>query len=314
MMAARGDGGRPIMGALVTTPISHRTDKQPQIHYYRRTIATKHFGTGNKDSVAPDRTATKIQSFSNKSRSRLRFVAANASIPLISQFALTYHEHWPEDGRIVKKHLDAWLKALKRICPKVGYLWILEFQTRNAPHYHVFLSMLPDPDTWAKLAEAWIRITGGTDDALWWHGPKRGKTWIAWDMGTAQYLAKYLDKESQKAVPEGFESVGRFWGNSRNIKPIPLEESLEELDELSVINEETGEFYGGKSAVIRWLGRYAEMQTHGYSRFRKRAGWSSYRILDGMRAYRQIEGYFSDYQKRQKRTKDPCRLPDCFPF
>jgi hypothetical protein len=198
---------------------------------------------------------------------------------------------------------------LRRLYPQIGYLWILEFQTRNTPHFHIFLSVAPDSETWGKLAESWVNITGGSSDALWWHGPERGQNWILWEMGTAQYLAKYLDKQSQKTVPDGFKSCGRFWGNSRNLKPIPLEVPLEALEDLSVVDESTGEYYGGQSCIIRWLGRSAEHQTHGYSRFRTRAPYSSYRILDGMKTYRQIESYFSGYENRTSRIADSSRLP-----
>ncbi len=294
---------RPLVrDSLVTTPISQRTLLEPEFHFYRRSVGTKYYNSGNSDSTPPDRTATKLEGFSNKSKSGLRYLAANATFPLISQLALTYHESWPTDGRECKKHLNAFLQYLRRNFPDIYYLWIMEFQTRNAPHFHLFLTVQPDQHTWEKLAAAWVRITGGTIEAEWWHGPKRGENWISWDMGTAGYLAKYLDKDSQKVVPEGYSNFGRFWGNSRILKPIPLAIPLEELDELSVVDEETGEFYGGKTTVLRWLGRLAEKQTYGYSKFRKRAHSGSYRILDGVNGYAQIENYFSDLN-----SKPQCR-------
>jgi hypothetical protein len=45
------------------------------------------------------------------------------------------------------------------------------------------------------------------------------KNFIPWEMRSAGYLCKYLDKEHQKRVPEGFEGVGRFWGCSRGLVP-----------------------------------------------------------------------------------------------
>jgi len=292
--AVRGDGSRPVgSGSLVSTPISQRTPLEPEFHYYRTSCATKHYNSGNTDSTPPNRAATKIQGFSNKSKSRLRKLAVNSTEPLISQLALTYHEEWPTDGRECKKHLNAFLQYLRRNYPDVYYLWILEFQTRNAPHYHLFLTIEPDQEIWKNLAAAWVRITGGTAEAEWWHGPERGENWISWDMGTAAYLAKYLDKESQKMIPEGYENFGRFWGNSRQLKPVPLAVPLETLDDLSVVDKGTGEIYGGKETVLRWLGRAADKQTNGYSRFRKRANHSSYTFLDGMKFYKQIENYFS---------------------
>lgn len=310
-MSPRCGGGvvdRPTAskGALVSTPISQRNPSDPEIHWYRKTLSVVHPGTGNKNAEPPDRTLTTIASFSDKSKSRLRKVAANAAIPLISQMALTYHKEWPTDGRICKKHLNAFLQWIRRNYPDLGYLWIMEFQEKNkdhlAPHYHLYLTIEPDLAIWQRMAETWVRITGGTDDALWWHGPKRGINWMLWDMGTAQYLAKYLDKERQKVIPDGYINFGRFWGNSKNITPVPLTAPLEILDDLSVIDESTGEIYGGKETVIRWLGRAAEKQTKGYSRFRKRAPYSSYSILDGVKIYQQVEDYFSLLNQRKAKN------------
>lgn len=40
-------------------------------------------------------------------------------------------------------------------------------------------------------------------------------------MGNGAYTTKYLDKSSQKNVPEGFGQVGRFWGCNRGLVPDP---------------------------------------------------------------------------------------------
>lgn len=290
--ASKGEPRRRVEQPLVTTPIS----QQDRIEIFPVSLRVKRPGCGNPNQEPPDRSGSWIGSFSDNSRRRLRFRAVNAFPALVSQLALTYHNEWPTDGRTSKAHLNAWLTALRRILPGVGYLWLLEFQNRNAPHYHVFLTVPPDEKTWALLAEAWARITGGTDDQLWWHGPKRGKNWIAWDMGTGSYLCKYLDKEAQKSVPEGYHGFGRFWGNSRGLEPEPVAVPLDDLDAAHV-DQDTGEIYGGQSTVIRWLGRLAEKQTRGYSRFRSRAPHGSYTILQGASAYRRIESYFCGTKK-----------------
>lgn len=293
---AVGQAVAPIHGPLVSTSIS----QQPRLEVYKKPLSVKRPGTGNPDQVPPDRSGSWIGSFSDKSKSRLRFLTQAAFPDLVSQFGLTYHDQWPTDGRTSKAHLNAWLVALRRIVPGVRYLWLLEFQKRNAPHYHVFLTIPPDAKKWNLLAEAWTRITGGSDDQLWWHGRKRGKNWIAWDMGTGSYLCKYLDKEAQKAIPEGYHSFGRFWGNSRGLKP-KIDIPLSDVDRAcSVIDQDTGEIYGGATTVIRWLGRLAEKQTRGYSRFRTRAQHGSYTMLNGASAYKQIEGYFYNLQEGKK--------------
>lgn len=276
-------------GALVPTPIS----QQDCFEVYEDSLAVKR--SGGSSPVPPDRSDTEIDAFSSKSRSRLRKKAVNASPALISQFLLTYHNEWPTDGRISKSHLNAWLTALRRIIPGVGYLWILEFQQKNgrfAPHYHVFLTVPPDRQLQSKLAAAWIRITGEVNQQRIDFN-NHVNNWIDWVMGNGKYLCKYLDKEAQKCLPEGSSNFGRFWGNSRGLAPVQEKIPLDEVEErCSVVDRETGEIYGGTKTVIRWLGRLAEKQTNGYSRFRTRAQNFSYSMFGGAKAYRQIERYF----------------------
>lgn len=286
-----GDPGHaPGAGAapLVTTSIS----QQNRIELYRLALKLKRPGTGNQAAIAPDRSGTNLDGFSAKSRSGLRFLAENSARPLVSQFGLTYHNEWPTDGRICKAHLNAWLTAVRRILPGVGYLWLLEFQKRNAPHFHVFLTVPPDEETRLLLAAAWCRITSpGNATALRFHQDQRN--WIPWIMASSGYLCKYLDKEAQKSIPDGYHSFGRFWGNSRCLKPQPDQTiPLDDVDYLQQVDNETGEVYGGSSTVLRWLGRLAEKQTRGYSRFRLRSARGSYSIRCGAAAYRQIAEYF----------------------
>ncbi|ALC16661.1 hypothetical protein DSOUD_1889 [Desulfuromonas soudanensis] len=297
-VAGIGVGGAPLgatshgQSPLVTTSIS----QQNRLELFPVSLRVKRPGQGNPDQTPPDRSGSWIGSFSAGSRRRLRFRAVNAFPALVSQFGLTYHDQWPVDGRTSKAHLNAWLTAVRRIIPGVGYLWLLEFQKRNAPHYHVFLTVPPDEETRLKLAEAWCRITSpGDAKALRFHQDQRN--WITWDMGTGSYLCKYLDKEAQKAIPDGYHGFGRFWGNSRGLEPEPVEIPLDDLDGAANVDQDTGEIYGGQSTVIRWLGRLAEKQTGGYSRFRKRAPHGSYTILQGAAAYKQIERYFCNTKK-----------------
>lgn len=293
MMAGAGDGGaraaeRPAPLPLVTTSIS----QQDRFEIFPTATRVVRPGTGKMNSPPPDRSGTTLEGFSDKSRANLRFFAENSKLPLVSQFGLTYHNEWPTDGRTSKAHLNAWLTAVRRLLPDVGYLWLLEFQKRKAPHYHVFLTVPPDEQIRLKLAEAWCRITSpGDSEALRFHQDRRN--WIAWEMQTANYLCKYLDKEAQKDIPDGYSNFGRFWGNSRNIKPVPRRTiPIEDAEHISQLDHETGEIYGGSATIIRWLGRLAERQTKGFSKFRKRAATGSYTMRRGAAAFEQIERYF----------------------
>jgi hypothetical protein len=82
------------------------------------------------------------------------------------------------------------------------------------------------------------------------------------------------------------------------MKPEFIGFPVDDLDQLSTVDTQTGEIYGGKETVLRWLGRLAEKQTRGYSRFRTRVAHSSYTLLDGVKAYDQIERYFSNLSQK----------------
>jgi len=270
---------------LVTSSISRQ-----EIQIFPESVRVKRPGSVGENHQVPDRSGTSIQGFSSKARRNLRFAAVNAWPRLISQFGLTYHNEWPQDGRESKRHLDNFLRQLRRICPDVGYLWLMEFQQRNAPHYHLFLTIPPNRDLQLRLAEAWTAITSPGDlQALNVH--QNQKNWIPWEMNNASYLAKYLDKEAQKSIPKGYHAFGRFWGCNRDLVKDPVRIPVEDLSVLDQVDEETGEIVEGEKLLIRWLGRLAEKQTGGLSRFRSRASRGSYTVLRGSAGYRQIERY-----------------------
>ena len=272
---------------LVTTPISH----SDTLELYPVSLRINRPDTGNQLAEPPDRTHTTIDQFSSKSKSRLRFNAVNAFPRLISQLGLTYHNDWPKDGRICKKHLNLFLNQLRKHFPSVLYLWIMEFQKRNAPHFHVFLSIPPDAETRKLLAELWTNITSPNDSqALAFHDNE--KNWISWEMNKANYLVKYLDKDAQKSIPPTYANFGRFWGNSRNLVHPPISIDISTLDNLTTVDLASGEMDGGQSKIIRNLGRLAEKQTNGFSKFRQRAPHGSYTMLNGTNAYLQLENYY----------------------
>ena len=178
-----------------------------------------------------------VEMFSPRSAARLTRTARNAMPQLVSQFCLTYHQAKP-DGATAKKNIHAWLQVLNRVAPGVGYLWILEFQSRGVPHFHVWLTAPYSVDLWQRLGRAWNRIAEpDSPEHLWWHTAERvdsstGKvqrSFMAWEMKGAGYLRKYMSKEAQKCVPDGFGFVGRFWGCTRDLVPEPIEIPAEDL-------------------------------------------------------------------------------------
>lgn len=93
-------------------------------------------------------------------------------------------------------------------------------------------------------------------------------------------------------------------GNSKNIKPVPiLEMPADQLNGCGVKDEKLG-FYGGEKTVIRWLGRCDEKRTRGFSKFRSRAGKSSYSMRRGTPVFLQIAKYFDKLRLDQQFTHD----------
>jgi len=165
----------------------------------------------------------KIFSFSKASQHRMLRICRNSGHLIRSQICLTYHLEWPEDGEALKKDLQRLYYCLRRKYKGLVYLWVLEFQERGTPHFHFFTDREPeDFEFQAYVAKQWNRITApGNKSHLQWH--LHPSNFFPWDMQSGKYLAKeYMGKEAQKKVPENFQNVGRFWGCSQNMTPVPV--------------------------------------------------------------------------------------------
>lgn len=237
--------------------------------------------------IPPDRTGTEIQGFSLKSRARLRFTAANSRDKIRSQFCMTYGDVWPINGRSLKHDLTKFLKRIRKHTQSISYIWIAEFQTRGAPHFHFFSDLEPTPQNHDMLTHAWFEIAGyGQDKVLRVHAHETN--FIAWDMGNAGYLCKYLDKEAQKTIPQGFASFGRFWGNSQDLTPKVIEEITK--DEIQLFSK----IDNGWQYLVRGLGKYHE---HIYKRSTVRTTPQSRTILTGAAIVKQLSRYIDTAQR-----------------
>ena len=170
-----------------------------------------------------------IKELSEQSLARLAFVAFNTEADFRSIITLTYPAEYSNDGKAVKKDLNAFLVWHRKNFPGEKYLWFLEFQKRGAPHFHILSTVdlakigptsvikrksgkhwQTHYDTWQKLEKYW---------------KKRGGGHTSWEVvrekdGGKRYAAKYATKTYQKKVPEAYQNVGRFWGYSREgVKP-----------------------------------------------------------------------------------------------
>jgi len=190
------------------------------LEIYKQDTVVK-FKGNRKPKDAPS-TRTTITQLSEKSRRRLAFTASNANADFSTMLTITYPKVYPRSGKEVKRHLNAFLTDLRRIFPKVKYLWFLEFQKRGAPHFHILIDYhlieLEPCRIWAS--QAWARIVNSGDE-------KHVLAGINWRHvrdkdGAARYAIKYSMKPHQKWVPKDYQDVGRFWGTSRGVKPVPV--------------------------------------------------------------------------------------------
>jgi len=175
-----------------------------------RGIKIRHPQPGQANEVPRGR----VTQFSAGTKKRLGWAYANGDWQ--SMLTLTYGQAWPEDGRESKEHLNAVLVDLRRRI-KAAYLWILEWQGRGAPHYHVWFDRELTETEWISIVETWLRVTASYDDrqvrrrvAL---HPTSYTTWQV--VAGCNYAVKYAEKQQQKGLPIGVESYGRWWATSR---------------------------------------------------------------------------------------------------
>ena len=200
----------------------------------RLTIGPNGYSDKNDDETSRG----KITHLSRKSLSRLAFLAREATAKMSSMLTLTYGDPYPNNGAYVKQHLNYFLTTLRKNYPSVEYLWFMEFQKRGAPHIHICLNFDPnDLDRhavafyWAAgVAQNWepmSLLAGETKRRLFDNMFKVHRHIDQWQVvkkvdGIARYVTKYSAKPEQKTVPIEFRDVGRFWGNSRGLKPVPV--------------------------------------------------------------------------------------------
>jgi len=165
-----------------------------------------------------------IVAFSHASGLRMRRYLRECLSEYKQMVTLTYPCGYPSDGAIVKEHLRRFLQELKRDQARHNLVsgsseihssfWFLEFQERGAPHFHIFTTYANVPrgtNNW--VAETWYRIVN-SEDIRHLQAGTRTEFLRAGRAGTISYAAKYAVKQYQKAVPENYENVGRFWGIS----------------------------------------------------------------------------------------------------
>jgi len=203
-----------------------------------------------------------VSVFSWRSRKRLAFVASNTDVMFTSMLTLTYPRQFPNDGKDVKRNLDAFFTSLRRKVPAVSMLWFLEFQRRGAPHIHIMLRgvrVYKAMQHW--VSETWYRICGTGDLRHLAAGTRLER--VRNPNGARNYCVKYAHKMKQKRVPPNYRNVGRFWGHSRDVRPVMRCETQCTNDDLVGALQSEG-WTWQKSDVVRYHTLYgaAELLTN----------------------------------------------------
>lgn len=175
---------------------------------------------------------TEIKDYSYQSKMKLREKCNNITAKFIGMITLTYPENYINDGKEIKRHLDNFTRILRR--RKIKYMWILEFQENNSPHFHMLIDKFYG---WKEVQKDWYRIVGSNEIKHFLAGSKVERLRKK-DNGIS-YMSSYMNKIEQKIVPENFKNVGRFWGHSKGVvkveKSIKVMEYNEAMKELQPI-------------------------------------------------------------------------------
>lgn len=162
-----------------------------------------------KAKVAPGGKRGIVKEFSSASRRRLAKLV-NCIGDSCSFLTLTYPFCYPGAGE-AKSDLRAFFKRILRRFPSSGIVWKLEYQKRQAPHFHIFLFGVPFPEV-ARLRQFWFSIgkkyVPSHQDPFYFfkHGFKAD---CVDSKGARIYLSKYVDKGDDVQSHEG-----RFWGRN----------------------------------------------------------------------------------------------------
>jgi hypothetical protein len=171
-----------------------------------------------------------VRGFSRASQRNLAMLAANVACEFRSHLTLTYHgltiPGEPEDARNLRiarrarRDLNRFLSVMRR---SLGlYLWVMEFQKRGVVHFHVLCAY---ELTQERVTVAWCRATGELGDTLASQHAVLVDA-VRDQMAARKYMGRYLGKVDQKLLPPGIASGGRWWGRSRGLALVVLDEVL----------------------------------------------------------------------------------------
>lgn len=263
---------------------------EARAYVYRRDVILKttgsRVGMGGSGAVRGA-----IRGFTHQSRRRLDHFVRNTYDLWTGFVTLTYPADFPTNGREVKRHQQVFNKWLRR--KKIAYVWILEFQSRGAPHFHYMVSGWLDKN---EVARRWTNIVNPifpSERAKMLSASTRVEGIKNPDQ-VGGYMGAYMSKLDQKSVPENYKSVGRFWGASRTILRVVVEaggiqEKREPINPKKLYRVKG--LYAGASRAIRimrkWYARHCKNGGRGRA-FRWRWRGQGFILADGVPLWNQL--------------------------
>lgn len=137
----------PIMNTRMDTKRVQKNDCLIMATVYKRDVGIGYSYVG-RPRPRRDGTRKAIIGFSKRSAKRLRHIIRNSEDDWKAFVTLTYPTEFTCNGRETKGHLNTFLQFLRR--RKLKNVWILEFQERGAPNYHLFVNGFIPKDDLAK--------------------------------------------------------------------------------------------------------------------------------------------------------------------
>jgi len=196
-------------------------------------------GRQDTNAVGVGRAGRIVTGFTPKARAQMRWVfnALPWGDPArLCMLTFTYPRDWRsacEDGATLKKHWRAFREAGRKKWGGLRGAWVLEFQERGAPHFHLYMALpdgaeiSEDPTddrlVWDWARKTWWRIVGSSDPAHRWWGVHYRPCLYAQYPGrrpaqVGEYFWRESGKTNQKTAPPGFE--GCKWWDVWGMKPV----------------------------------------------------------------------------------------------
>jgi len=163
-----------------------------------------------------------ITKFTRKARARMRAFLGTIQEVIPSCFVtLTYGLVYPTKVSTTKEDLSKLWRGLMKRYPKASAVWLLHFQRRGAPHFHMIVWGVEVRSLRDYVKPTWHGIVAN-DRALQYKSTSRVER-----SKSLSNLRDYLSKPLQVPdwVLESGQSLGRCWGK-KNEKEIPLSERL----------------------------------------------------------------------------------------